>query len=156
MRRPGVDTRTRPVIIFSLAGPYLRYTRSIDCLASSSTRKFLMNPSSLRISAIRTLSLEEGMSTFSCSARLPLRMRVSRSAIGSLLIGWPSPARLHDARNLALEGQLPEAEAAQLELPEVAPGPAAQLAAGVGPRRELRRPLGLHDERDLGHTRATP
>src|SRR5712692_8816421 len=155
MRRPGVDTRTRPVIIFSLAGPYLRYTRSIDCLASSSTRKFLMNPSSLRISAIRTLSLEEGMSTFSCSARLPLRMRVSRSAIGSLLIG-SSPARLQDARHLALEGQLAEAETAQLELPEVAPGPAAQLAAGVASRRELRRPLGLHDERDLRHTRATP
>src|SRR4029453_5753112 len=35
---------------------------------------------------IRTLSLDEGTSTFSCSARLALRMRVSRSAIGSLII----------------------------------------------------------------------
>src|SRR5262245_49025371 len=136
---------------FSLPGPYFRYTRSVPCLVSSSTRKFLMNPSSLRISAIRTLSLEDGMSTFSCSARLPLRMRVSRSAIGSLLMA-SSPARLHDARHLALEGQLAKAEAAHLELAEVAPGPAAQLAAGIRPGRELRRPLGLHDERGLGHT----
>src|SRR5262245_59179286 len=115
-----------------------------------------MNPSSLRISATRTLSLDEGMSTFSCSARLPLRMRVSRSAMGSLLIGASSPARLHDARHLTLERQLAEAETAQLELAQVAPGPAAQLAATVTAGGKLRRPLGLHDERDLGHTRATP
>src|SRR5262245_36597971 len=115
-----------------------------------------MKPSSLSSSATRTFSLDEGMSTFSCSARLPLRMRVSRSAMGSLLIGGSSPARLHDARHLALEGQLPEAEPAQLELPEVAPRTAAQLAAVIAARRKLRRPLGLHDERDLGHTRATP
>jgi hypothetical protein len=53
-------------------------------------RKFLMNPSSLRISASRTLSFEEGMSTFSCSARLPLRMRVSMSATGSVTIAMES------------------------------------------------------------------
>src|SRR5262249_23693156 len=100
--------------------------------------------------------LDDGMSTFSCSARLPLRMRVSRSAMGSLLIGWPSPARLHDARHLALEGQLAKAETAQLELPQISAGTAAQFAAMVAPRRELRRPLGLHDERDLRHRRATP
>src|SRR5437870_4712120 len=68
-----------------------------------------MKPSSFRISAIRTLSREAGMSTFSCSARLALRIRVSRSAIGSLRIR-PLPARLHDARNLALEQLLAETE----------------------------------------------
>src|SRR5437879_5050861 len=99
------------------------------------TRKFLMNPSSLRISAIRSLSLEAGMSTFSCSARLALRMRVRRSAMGSLLIA-PSPARLDDTGHLALEGELPEAQTAHLEFPEIAPGSAAQLAAAVEPRRE--------------------
>src|SRR5262245_34747489 len=103
-----------------------------------------MKPSSLSSSATRTLSFEDGMSTFSCSARLPLRMRVSRSARGSLLIALPSPARLHDARHLALEGQLAEAETAQLELAQVAAGPAAQLAATIGAAGELRRPLGLH------------
>src|SRR5437016_2751186 len=87
-RRPGVDTRTRPEIILSFAPPYLRYTRSVPCVASSSSRKFLMKPSSLRSSAMRTLSREAGMSTFSCSARLALRMRVSMSAMGSLRMAY--------------------------------------------------------------------
>ena len=47
-----------------------------------------MNPSSLSSSAMRTLSLDDGMSTFSCSALLALRMRVSRSAIGSLRMAY--------------------------------------------------------------------
>src|SRR5688572_17579380 len=114
-----------------------------------------MKPSSLRISATRTFSLEAGMSTFSCSARLALRMRVSRSATGSLLI-VPSPARLHHARHLALEGELPEAQAAHLELSEDPPRTAAQAAAAVGTRLELRGSLGLHDERGLGHAALLP
>src|SRR5882672_11607283 len=113
-----------------------------------------MNPSSFRISAIRTLSREDGMSTFSCSARLALRTRVSMSAIGSLRI--PLPARLQDARNLALERQLAEAEPAHLELPEVAARTAAQLAPRIGARREFRFPLRLHDERGLGHANLLP
>src|SRR5207245_11369160 len=154
-RRPGVETRTSPEIIFSLPTPYLRYTRSIPCFLSSSTRKFLMKPSSFRISAMRTLSREQGMSTFSCSARLALRIRVSRSAIGSLRIR-PLPARLHDARNLALERHLAEAEPAHLELPEVAARTAAQLAPRIGARRKLRFPLRFHDERGLGHAKLLP
>src|SRR5207249_4489277 len=119
----GVDTRTSPEIILSFAPPYLRYTRSVPCVASSSSRKFLMKPSSFRISATRTLSLDAGMSTFSCSARLALRMRVSMSAIGSLRMGLP--ARLHDAGHLALERQLAEAQTTHLELPEIAAWAAA-------------------------------
>src|SRR5882762_2134208 len=126
----------------------------MPCFLSSSTRKFLMKPSSFRISAMRTLSREEGMSTFSCSARLALRTRVSMSAIGSLSITLP--ARLHDAGDLALERQLAEAEPAHLELPEVAARAAAELAPGIGARAELRFPLGLHDERGLGHNPPTP
>src|SRR5438552_4128229 len=114
-----------------------------------------MKPSSFRISAIRTLSREAGMSTFSCSARLALRIRVSRSAIGSLRIR-PLPARLHDARNLALERQLAETEPAHLELPEVAARTAAQLAPRIGTRRKFRFPLRLHDERGLGHAKLLP
>src|SRR5215468_1692837 len=112
-----------------------------------------MKPSSLRISVIRTLSFEAGMSTFSCSARLALRMRVSRSAIGSLIdMARLLPAGLDHARHLALEGELPEAEAAELEFPQKAARPPAQLAAAVGARLELGRllqPLRLHDERGL-------
>src|SRR5439155_2104579 len=113
-----------------------------------------MNPSSFRISAMRTLSREEGMSTFSCSARLALRTRVSMSAIGSLRMALP--ARLQDARNLALERQLAEAEPAHLELPEVAARAAAQLAPMIGARLELRLTLRLHDERGLGHAKLLP
>src|SRR2546421_6671222 len=126
----------------------------MPCLLSSSTRKFLMNPSSFSSSAMRTLSREDGMSTFSCSALLALRMRVSRSAIGSLRMGLP--ARLHDARHLALEGQLAKAQAAHPELPEIAARTTAQLAPVVATRGELRRRLGLHDERGLGHELRTP
>src|SRR6266702_1954985 len=124
-------------------------------------RKFLMNPSSLRISVIRTLSLEDGMSSFSCSARLSLRMRVSRSAIGSLIdmVVRPLPTGLDHARHLALEGELPEAEPAELELSQKAARPAAQLAAAVDARLELGRllqPLRLHDERGLRHALRLP
>src|SRR5437868_13762768 len=126
----------------------------MPCLLSSSTRKFLMNPSSFSSSAMRTLSLDDGMSTFSCSALLALRMRVSRSAIGSVRMALP--ARLRDARHLALEGELPEAQAAHAELAEVAAGTPAQPAAAVAPRRELRRAQRLHDERGLGHELTTP
>src|SRR5262249_54565368 len=107
-------------------------------------RKFLMNPSSLRISHTRTLSLELGTSAFSCSARLALRMRVRRSATGSLFMR--SPARFHDAGNLALERQLTEAKPAQLEFPQVPARAPAQLAAAIGPGGELRGALRLRDE----------
>src|SRR2546426_12814421 len=123
------------------------------CFLSSSTRKFLMKPSSFSNSAMRTFSLLEGMSHFSCSARLALRMRVSRSAIGSLRI---LPARLHDARHLALEGELAETQATHLELSDVRPRASAELAPMVGARLEPRRRLGLHDQRGLGHNAMTP
>src|SRR5512135_967626 len=113
----------------------------MPCLLSSMTRKFLMNPSSLRISAMRSLSFDDGMSTFSCSARLALRMRVRKSAIGSLSMGLPA----------RLERELAEADPAGLELPQIAPRAATDLAAGVGARLELGRALLLHDERSLGH-----
>src|SRR5262245_28136484 len=90
------------------------------------------------------------MSTFSCSARLALRMRVNRSAMGSLIM-TESPARLDHAGHLALERELAEADAAQLELPQVSPRAAAQLAAVVDARLELHRALRLHDQRGLGH-----
>src|SRR3990172_4889094 len=121
-------------------------------------RKFLMKPSSLRISAILTFSFEDGTSTFSCSARLALRMRGSRSAIGSVIdiSSRLLPAGLDDARPLALEGELPEADAARLELPEITAGKAADLAAGVGPRLELRRGPLLHDSPGLRHPSDSP
>src|SRR5262249_34528775 len=63
----------------------------------------------------------------------------------------PLPARLDDTRDLALQGQLPEADPARLELPQVSPGPATELAPVIGARLELRRCVLLHDQRRLGH-----
>ena len=71
------------------------------------------------------------MSTFSCSAWLALRMRVSRSAIGSLCMAYQLAFTMPGT--LALERQLAEAQAAHLELPEVAARPPAQPAAVIAP-----------------------
>src|ERR1041384_5424416 len=105
--------------------------------------------------AISSFSFDAGMSTRECLAAIALRIRVSMSAIGSVITQTPKtgvgcwvlgagakpsgqhlepktqnpsllPARLDDARNLPLERQLAEADAAQLELAQVAAGtPAA-------------------------------
>src|SRR5437867_10274126 len=94
-----------------------------------------MNPSSLRIRAISTLILEEGISTRWWPAIRALRMRVSMSAIGSVMaivcLEPPScalPARLHDAGDGSLQRELPEADPAELELPVEAARPATPAA----------------------------
>src|SRR5207249_2323149 len=66
------------------------------------------------------------------------------------------PARLRDARHLALEGELAEAQAAHLELADEGARAPAQLAAVVAARLELRRPLRLHDEGGLRHNLIAP
>src|SRR5262249_55998791 len=99
-----------------------------------------MKPSLLRISAIRSLRRDDGMSTFSCSARLALRTRVRKSAMGSLLM-VASPARLHDTRHLALERELPEAQTAHLELAQVAARPPPPLPSIPPPPPQLPGPL---------------
>jgi hypothetical protein len=59
------------------------------------------------------------------------------------------PARLHDARDLAFEGELPEADPTQPELAHECAGPAAPLAAIPLPHWvslvEGARVPGLHD-----------
>src|SRR5260221_122616 len=52
------------------------------------------------MSAIATFCLEDGMMTSSWPAVVPFRMRVSMSAIGSVMVISTSPARLRDARQL--------------------------------------------------------
>src|SRR5215470_112693 len=59
--------------------------------------------------------------------------------IGDGIAAHGLPARLHDARHLALEGELPEAQAAHPELAQVAARAPAQPAAVVAARGELRR-----------------
>src|SRR5947209_5750703 len=90
----------------------------------------MTKPSSLSTWAMRVLSLVEGMSTAARSMRAALRMRVSMSAIGSvIMVASPSPTRLLDARDQAVAGQVAEADAADAELPVHRPRPAAHLAA---------------------------
>src|SRR3954466_9352294 len=85
---------------------------------------------------------EAGISTSSCPACSPLRMRVRKSAIGSVIdMAGPVvlPARLPDAGDQALRGDLAQADAAQAELAVVRARPPAALAAGVVARLVLRR-----------------
>src|SRR5262245_19168273 len=111
--------------------------------------------------AISALSFDAGTSTRGSLARTPFRIRVIMSATGSVMfMSFTSkallPARLDDARDLARERQLTEADAAHLELAEVAAGPPAPAAAGVLADRELRLPLGLGNEGQLGHLESPP
>src|SRR4051795_10189304 len=96
--------------------------------------------------AISCLSLDEGISTVSWEAMIPLRIRVRKSAMGSV-IDMPSPARLRHAGDVAVVGELAQADPADAELAIDGAGPAALAAARVGPRLVLRR---AHLARDLG------
>jgi hypothetical protein len=62
------------------------------------------------------------MSTFSCFALLALRMRVSISAIGSVIIvsnPFCLPTSLNHARDLSLERPVSEADPAQVKLSQI-------------------------------------
>src|SRR5258706_3034020 len=111
-----------------------------------------MKPSSLRIRAISRLVREAGTTTSVWRARDALRTRVSMSAIGSEMFMQSLPARLGDARELALEGSLAEADAAQGEPAHECTRPAAHEAPVIAADAELRRPLCLCDQRFLGHS----
>src|SRR2546425_335427 len=77
------------------------------------------------------------------------------SATGSVrfILGVrPLPAGLAHAGDLAAKGQLPEANAAQLELAQRAAAATAALTAVVAAHLELRRPLRLLDPRLLRHS----
>src|SRR4051794_6370002 len=80
-----------------------------------------------------SFSFEDGIFTASCMATLPLRMRVSMSAIGSVIViaSPPSPAGLGHAGNLAGVGQLTQADAAKPELAEHGARTTTPAAPGV-------------------------
>src|SRR5215210_3887293 len=102
--------------------------------------------------AISTLIFELGISARSCSAWLALRMRVSMSAIGSvIMVVSPLPGALGHAGDDALVGELPQADPAEPELLVDRARAAAPAAARVGARLVLRRPRPLRDQGLLGH-----
>src|SRR5260370_42498670 len=91
--------------------------------------------------AISVLIRDDGMSTRVCLAITPLRIRVSMSAIGSVMLTSKRPrlpAALRDARDVSLERQLAEAETAERKLPHVGARAAAEAAAVAQPDLELR------------------
>src|SRR6266511_5461832 len=103
-----------------------------------------------------TFILEVGISTFSCSALLALRMRVSMSAIGSVSIVPRLPARLRHARDRALMRELAQANPTEPELLEHRARPAAPVAPRVRAHLVLLGPLLLDDERCLRHCLVPP
>src|SRR5581483_2962266 len=151
MRRPGLDTRLRPLRTRSRPRPYLSSTTSVLCEPFSTVWKSRMYPSSLRTRAISTFSFELGISARSCNALFALRMRASMSATGSVNISFLLPAALRHARDDALVGELAQADPAKPELAVHRTRPAAAVAARVVPDLELRGAGGLHPERLLRH-----
>src|ERR671917_1452811 len=95
--------------------------------------------------------LECGITTVSCFAICALRIRVRKSAIGSLT-DISLPTRFRYPGDLALVGELPEADPAQPELPVVPVRPAAPLAPVVLPDPELLLFLLLYQQRLPRHT----
>src|ERR687893_569497 len=82
--------------------------------------------------AISALKFEAGISPSSRSACRPLRMRVRKSATGSV-IDMGLPARLRHAGDHALVLDLADADPAQAELPQIRARAPAALAAVVVP-----------------------
>src|SRR4029450_2399495 len=158
-RRPGLQMWRTPLMVRSRLGPYLRTMVSWEPTSALATVKSQMEPSCLRTLAISPVSLELGMLASSWWAALPLRSRVSMSAIGSVMLmsaRLPLPARLGDAGQLAGVGELAHADPAQAELAQDGPWPAAALAAGVAAHLELRGALGLGDQCLLCHLLVLP
>src|SRR5688572_26819113 len=94
--------------------------------------------------ATSALKREAGTSTNSWSAWSPLRMRVRRSAIGSVTVGIVLPARLRKPRDHALVRELAQADPAEPELALVRARPPAAAAAVVPAGLVLRRALLAH------------
>src|SRR3954471_14583205 len=101
-----------------------------------------------------SFSLEDGIRTESCMATLPLRIRVSMSAIGSVIVmarSPPSPARLGHTGNFTGVGEHAEADATQPELAEDGTRPTASAASRVRLHLVLGLALLLFDESLFGH-----
>src|SRR5581483_5333764 len=100
--------------------------------------------------AMSALSRDAGMSTRVCLAVTALRIRVSMSAMGSVIselstLNVQLPAALGHAGHVSLERELAEAQAAQRELAHVGARAPAQVAAVAKTDLVLRRLLFLRD-----------
>src|SRR2546423_13161966 len=108
-----------PVIDACFCASYFNVTLMTSWPRSSlARRKPRMKPSSWRISAIFTLILDDGDSIDSLREPMPFLMRARKSAMGSVNMIVSLPGRLDDARDLAPQGEVPEADAAHCKLPQ--------------------------------------
>src|SRR5262245_66226276 len=98
--------------------------------------------------AISAFCRDHGMSTLALRAPAPLRMRVSMSAIGSVIMGG-SPAGLGQAGDLSPAREVAQTEPAHPEAPEERPRASAQRTTIVRPHLELGRAGCLHHETGL-------
>src|ERR1051325_11477142 len=105
----------------------------------------MMKPSSFSTWATCSFMCVEGISTAGDSMRLPLRIRVNMSAIGSVIMGSVSllPAGLGHTGDQALARHVAEADAAEAELAVNRPRPAAQPATQADANSVARPQLAL-------------
>src|SRR3954449_8309883 len=123
--------RLRPDTTGTFPSTYFRVRRRTGVGPSCSSATSAMKPSALRMRAISRLVREAGTTTSVCRAREAFRTRVSMSAIGSEMFIGVLPTRLRDARQLAEERSLPEADPAQREPADEGARPSAHGAAVV-------------------------
>src|SRR5271166_2759490 len=111
-----------------------------------------MKPSRSRMAASASFSFDPGIFTVSNWAELALRIRVSMSAMGSVIVMVALlPARLGDSGHLAGVHHRPQADTAQPELSVDGLWTAASLAPRIGPDLELGCALLLLDQCLLSH-----
>src|SRR5213592_1725022 len=108
--------------------------------------------------AISRLRFDEGISTVSCAAVMPLRMRVRKSAMGSVMdmgifLVERLPAALGHPGDEAVVGQLAQADPAEAELAVDGAGAAAAAAPAVLAGLELGGACLAHALGRLGHVR---
>src|SRR6187397_640664 len=128
--------RLRPETTGTFPSTYFRVRRRTVPAPSCSSCTSAMKPSSLRIRAISRFVRDAGTTTSVWRAREAFRTRVSMSAIGSEMFIGLLPARFRDARQLAQEGALPEADPAQREAAHVGARAPAYEAAAVATNLE--------------------
>src|SRR5512141_2504770 len=100
--------------------------------------------------AISRLSPEAGISTMSCCAVMPLRTRVRKSAIGSV-IDMRSPTALRHAGDVAVVRERAHADAAAAELAGNGARAGAAAAARVSAGLVLGGARRLDAQGSLGH-----
>src|SRR5947209_6539886 len=101
--------------------------------------------------AISDLRLDDGISTVVCDAWIALRIRVRKSATGSVIDIARSPTRLRHAGDVAVVRELAQADPADAELAEHRARPAAAAAAAVLAGLVLRAARLAHALGRLGH-----